>query len=197
MDITLLLALFTFAFVSVGTPGPNNLMLLASGANFGVRRTVPHILGIAFGIFVLIGLIGLGLAQVFTTYPALERILVYVSFAYTLWLAWSIAHSSAPNANATPRKPFTFLQAVAFQWVNPKAWIMGITSQTNFALGDNWTAPIAVSVAFIIFTLPLNAMWTWFGVQMQRFLSNPHRLTAFNWGMAALLIASFVPILFH
>lgn len=197
MDTTLLLALFTFAFVSVGTPGPNNLMLLASGANFGVRRTVPHILGIAFGIFMLIGIIGLGLAQVFTTYPALERTLIYVSFAYMLWLAWGIAHSSAPDAKATPRKPFTFLQAVAFQWVNPKAWVMGITSQTSFALGDGWAAPFAVSVVFVITCMPLNSVWTWAGLQLQRVLSNPKRLVAFNWGMAALLIASFTPILFH
>jgi threonine/homoserine/homoserine lactone efflux protein len=197
MDTTLIYALFTFAFVSTASPGPNNLMLLASGANFGMRRTLPHILGIAFGIFLMIGIIGLGLAQIFTTYPALEQVLIYASLAYMLWLAWKIAHAAAPKAGDSSSQPFTFLQATAFQWINPKAWVMGVTAQTSFASGDGWAAPFAVSIVFVITCMPSNTLWAWCGLQMQRLLSHPRHLNAFNWSMAALLVASFLPILFH
>jgi threonine/homoserine/homoserine lactone efflux protein len=197
MDITLLYALLVFAFVTSVTPGPNNLMLLASGANFGLRRTLPHMLGISLGYSFMVSVIGLGLAQAFQRLPILHNILLVISIAYMLWLAWKIAHANAPHAVGAESKPFTFWQAVAFQWVNPKAWIMAITAQTNYAQREHWSAALLVGLAFLVVNFPAISIWAWLGREMQRILTNPRRLTAFNWSMAALLVASMLPILFH
>jgi threonine/homoserine/homoserine lactone efflux protein len=197
MDITLFLALLGFAFVASGTPGPNNLMLLASGANFGLKRTLPHMLGISLGHSFMVFVIGLGLAQAFNSFPVMRKILMVVSIAYMLWLAWKIAHSAAPKEGQVGGKPFTFLQAAAFQWVNPKAWIMAISAQTNYAQGDTWTAAFFVGIGFLIMNFPAVSLWAWMGTELRRFLTNPRRLSIFNWTMAGLLVASLLPILFH
>ncbi|MBU2868522.1 LysE family translocator [Pacificibacter marinus] len=197
MDMTLFFALLGFAFVASGTPGPNNLMLLASGANFGLRRTLPHMLGISLGHSFMVFVIGLGLAQVFHRLPILQIILTIVSMAYMLWLAWKIAHATPPKEGEIGGKPFTFLQAAAFQWVNPKAVIMAITAQTNYAQGDTWTAALAVGLGFLMVNFPAITLWAWLGTELRRFLTNPRRLTVFNWTMAGLLVISMVPILFH
>lgn len=197
MDMTLFLALLGFAFVASGTPGPNNLMLLASGANFGLRRTLPHMLGISLGHSFMVFVIGLGLAQAFQRFPALQMILTIISMAYMLWLAWKIAHATPPKEGEVGGKPFTFLQAAAFQWVNPKAVIMAISAQTNYAQGDSWTAALAVGLGFLMVNFPAISLWAWLGTELRRFLTNPRRLKVFNWTMAGLLVLSMVPILFH
>lgn len=197
MDMTLFLALLGFALVSTATPGPNNLMLLASGANFGLRRTLPHMTGIAFGFTFMIFMVGLGLAQVFQSFPALRNLLSAIAIAYMLWLAWKIAHASAPGEGEARPEPLTFLQAAAFQWVNPKAWIMAIGAQTNYAPEATWWAAALVALGFFLVCYPAISIWAWLGQEMRRFLTNPRRLTAFNWTMASLLVASLVPILFH
>ncbi|ALI56455.1 LysE family translocator [Celeribacter marinus] len=197
MDMTLFFALLTFAFVASGTPGPNNLMLLASGANFGFRRTLPHMLGISLGHSFMVFVIGLGLAQLFETVPVLRQILVVVSLAYMLWLAWKIAHAAPPKEGAAGGKPFTFWQAVAFQWVNPKAWIMAIGAQTNYAQGEGWTAAAIVGLGFLMVNFPAITVWAWMGTEVRRLLTNTRRLRIFNWTMATLLVASLLPILVH
>ncbi|GAA3870285.1 LysE family translocator [Celeribacter arenosi] len=197
MDITLVFALLTFAFVASVTPGPNNLMLLASGANFGLRRTLPHMLGISFGHSFMVFIVGLGLAQAFETIPVLKQVLVVVSITYMLWLAWKIAHAAAPKEGKAGGKPFTFLQAAAFQWVNPKAWIMAVGAQTNYAQGDGWSAALFVGAAFLMVNFPAITLWAWLGTEIRRLLTNQRRLTIFNWTMATLLVASLLPILFH
>lgn len=121
MTFDILLALITFAFVSSITPGPNNLMLMASGANFGLRRTVPHMLGISLGHAFMVTLVGVFLLRIFVAYPIMNLILNVLSVAYMLWLAWKIATAVPPDAKKVTGTPLTFLQAAAFQWVNPKA----------------------------------------------------------------------------
>lgn len=197
MDMTLFLALLGFAFVASGTPGPNNLMLLASGANFGFKRTLPHMLGISLGHSFMVFVIGLGLAHTFTSVPMLRTLLMMISIVYMVWLAWKIAHAAAPEEGKVGGKPFTFLQAAAFQWVNPKAWIMAIGAQTNYAQGHGWTAALFVGLGFLMVNFPAITMWAWMGTELRRFLTNPRRLLAFNWTMAGLLIASLIPILVH
>ncbi|MEM5475872.1 LysE family translocator [Pacificibacter sp. AS14] len=197
MDMTLFFALLGFAFVASGTPGPNNLMLLASGANFGLRRTLPHMLGISLGHSFMVFVIGLGLAQAFHRFPLLQMVLTVISMAYMLWLAWKIAHATPPKEGEVGGKPFTFLQAAAFQWVNPKAVIMAITAQTNYAQGETWTAALVVGLGFLMVNFPAITLWAWLGTELRRFLTNPRRLSVFNWTMAGLLVASMVPILFH
>ena len=197
MDMTLFFALLGFAFVASGTPGPNNLMLLASGANFGFKRTLPHMLGISLGHSFMVFIIGLGLAQAFHQFPMLQTILTFVSIAYMLWLAWKIAHSAPPKHGKAAGQPFTFLQAAAFQWVNPKAVIMAISAQTNYAQSDTWLAALMVGLGFLMVNFPAITIWAWMGTEVRRLLTNPRRLTIFNWSMATLLVASMVPILFH
>lgn len=190
-----LLAFFAFTLVASITPGPNNLMLMASGANFGFRRTVPHMLGITIGFIVMVALVGLGLMQVFDAYPVSYTVLKVVSFGYLLWLAWKIATASAPNGTSPAGRPMTFLQAAAFQWVNPKAWAMALTAITVYAPTKTLGAVVLVAVLFGIVNLPAIACWTTLGLQLQRLLTNPTRLIAFNVSMAALLLLSVVPMM--
>lgn len=195
MTYDLLLALVGFAFVSSVTPGPNNLMLMASGANFGFRRTVPHMFGIGIGFALMIFLVGVGLMRVFDAIPVLHTVLKVVSVAYLAWLAWKIANAGAPKERAVKAQPMTFLQAAAFQWVNPKAWTMAMTALTIYAPSTSIWAVAAVALAFGLVNFPSVSVWTVLGQQMKRVLTNPRRLQAFNWSMAALLLATLIPVL--
>lgn len=196
MTLDSFLALAAFALVSSITPGPNNLMLMASGANFGFRRTVPHMLGIGLGFGIMIVLIGLGLVRIFDAFPVTHLILTGVGVAYLLWLAWKIAHAAAPDAARAGARPFTFLQAALFQWVNPKAWQMGLTAITLYAPDRSVAAILWVGLVFVVINIPSVSTWTVMGQQMGRILSSLARLRAFNWSMAALLVASLIPVLF-
>jgi threonine/homoserine/homoserine lactone efflux protein len=195
MDIDLLPALVAFAFVTSITPGPNNLMLMASGANFGLRRTLPHMLGVALGFVIMAALVGLGLVQVFAAVPWLYLVLKVGCVVYLLWLAWKIANAAAPDGGEAAGRPLTFVQAAAFQWVNPKAWAMALTAVTVYAPGQTTMAVLTVAAVFGAVNLPSVGSWAWLGVQMRRVLTSPGRLRAFNMTMAALLVASLYPLL--
>jgi threonine/homoserine/homoserine lactone efflux protein len=195
MTYDLFLALVGFAFVSSITPGPNNLMLMASGANFGFARTVPHMLGIGLGFTLMVFLVGIGLAQVFDNVPVLHTVLKVVSVFYMFWLAWKIANSAPPKKSEAEGTPITFLQAAAFQWVNPKAWAMALTAVTVYSPSRDAEGALWVALIFGATNLPSVSSWTVLGQQMRRLLTNPKRLTVFNWSMAALLIASLYPVL--
>ena len=195
MTYDLLTALVLFAFVSSITPGPNNLMLMASGANFGFRRSIPHMLGISIGFMLMVFLVGIGLVQVFDLYPVSHLILKVASAAYMSWLAWKIAHAAPPSKGAAGGSPMSFLQAAAFQWVNPKAWAMALTAVTLYAPDRSIYAVALVALAFGTVNGPAVSTWTVLGQQMRRLLTNPTRLRMFNYTMAALLIASLYPLL--
>ncbi len=197
MTFDLITALVLFAFASSITPGPNNIMLLASGANFGLRRTVPHMLGISLGHAVMVATVGLGLLQLFELVPWLRPTLMVACAAYLLFLAWKIANAAPPADAPSDARPFTFLQAAGFQWVNPKAWYMAIYAQTNYAPDDLpvWIGAIAVAAIFSITNLPSVTVWAWGGVQLRRWLDQPGRLRVFNMTMALLLVASLYPML--
>lgn len=193
----LLPALLGFVIAATCTPGPNNLMVLASGANFGLARTMPHILGISVGFPVLIVAVGLGVGVLFETYPSLHVVLKYVSFAYLLWLAWQIARAGRP-ADAESGQPFTFIQAAAFQWVNPKGWAMGLGALALFTTSDgNRMVQVAViALLFGLVCLPNCVVWALFGRAIARFLDDERSRRLFNLAMAALLVASVIPTLF-
>ena len=197
MTQDLLLALTGFAFATSVTPGPNNMMLLASGANFGLRRTVPHMLGISVGHSVMVFLVGLGLAGLFVAEPRLFTGLKVVSVAYMLWLAWKIASAAPPRPGQTAGKPFTFLQAAAFQWVNPKAWAMALTAVTVYAPGGEVWPTALVAGVFASVNLPSVTVWAAAGQAVRRWLDTPGRLRAFNVTMAVLLVLSLWPVLVH
>jgi threonine/homoserine/homoserine lactone efflux protein len=192
----LLAALALFAFVSSITPGPNNTMLMASGANFGFRATIPHGLGVSLGFFLLVVAVGLGLGGLFAAYPPLHDILTVAGTLYLLWLAWKIASSKGLGVGEGAARPQTFLQAAAFQWVNPKAWAMALGAVTAYAPRENYVLNILlISAVFTAINLPCVMTWTGFGVGLRRFLGRPAVLRAFNLGMALLLVVSLVPAL--
>ena len=194
-----LLALTVFAAVSSGTPGPNNLMILTSGVNFGMKRSLPHLMGITLGFCFMIFCVGMGLQTMFAAMPQLEIVLRYVGTAYLLWLAWKIANSGpVGEGKATGARPMGFGAAAAFQWVNPKAWFMAISAITTYAStaggGSKLAQVLLVVMVFGIINLPLVACWGWFGSAMRRFLQDPKNLKMFNITMAVLLVASLYPI---
>lgn len=194
MTYDLFLALLGFAFVTSVTPGPNNMMLLASGVNFGFRRTVPHMLGISMGHALMVFLVGLGLAGVFTAWPLALTVLKVASVAYMLWLAWKIAHAGAPGEGRVKPQPMTFLQAAAFQWVNPKAWAMALGAVSAYVVEPSVWAYAAVAGAFALVNLPSVSVWAGMGQAVRRWLEGPGRLRAFNWTMAGLLVLSLWPV---
>ena len=195
-SLELVLALVGFAFVTSITPGPNNLMLLASGANFGVRRTLPHLLGVAGGFTLMVGVVGLGLAGVFVAYPSAQAMLRVASVAYMVWLAWKIA-TAAPVANGAgaPGRPMSFVAAAAFQWVNPKGWAMALGAVAAYAPTRSVEAVAVVALVFGVVNLPSVGAWAVLGQSLRQLLANPGRLRAFNVAMALLLLASLVPVI--
>lgn len=196
MTNDLLPALLAFAFVSSITPGPNNLMLMASGANFGFRRTVPHMLGVGVGFTLMIVLVGAGLVQLFDAWPLSYVALKAASVAYLLYLAWKIATAAPPKEGAHKGAPITFVQAALFQWVNPKAWAMALTAIAVYAPSKTLAAIVAVALVFGAINLPSVGSWAALGQQMRRVLTNPARLRVFNAAMALLLVGSLYPVLF-
>ena len=191
----LLSALMGFALVSSITPGPNNLMLMASGANFGFFRSIPHMLGIGVGFTVMIVLVGLGLIGLFDAFPVSYIVLKVCSVAYLLWLAWKIANAAPPKKGEASGDPMTFMQAALFQWVNPKAWSMALTAITAYAPGQTVQAILIVAAVFGAINLPSVSVWTLMGQQIRRLLNKPRWLRVFNICMAVLLVASAAPVL--
>lgn len=196
MSADLFLALLAFAFATSVTPGPNNLMLLASGVNFGFRRSIPHMLGVGLGFGLMVIVIGLGLGAVFETYPVMHRLLAYGGGAYMLWLAWKIATTGPVGEAKVGSRPMTFLQAALFQWVNPKAWVMAITAVATYAVAPSHVASVLlVGLTFVLVNIPSVSVWTLSGVAIRRILADPRHLRLFNIGMALLLLVSLAPLL--
>ncbi|KUF10256.1 LysE family translocator [Pseudoponticoccus marisrubri] len=195
MTPDLLLALALFCAATLFTPGPNNLMLMASGANFGLRRTLPHLIGVAFGFPMMIVPVGLGVMQVFDLWPLSYLALRIVSVAYLLYLAWKIAHAAPPAEAEAGASPLSFLQAAGFQWVNPKAWSMALGAITLYAASRDIGAILWVAGTFAALGTVSAVTWTLLGTGVRRLLARPSRLRAFNWTMAALLVLSMAPVL--
>ena len=192
----LILSLLSFSISMAITPGPNNVMITASGVNFGYKKTLPHILGITFGFPVMIVLIGLGLGSVFKSFPVIHHILKYIGAAYLLYLAWKIATFSSFDNNGDRNKPFTFLQAVLFQWVNPKAWIIAVGAIAAFTSVDNnvFFEVLLIALVFCMICFPCVSLWAFVGTNIKRFLINDYYRKIFNISMAFLLIISLLPV---
>lgn len=193
----LLIAFVLFAFVSSVTPGPNNTMLLSSGVNFGFNRTIPHMLGISCGFALMVLAVGFGLGAVFRAYPILYTILRYAGAAYLLYLAYKIA-TSGPVKDATDKeaRPMSYLGAAAFQWVNPKAWVMAIGAISTYTPMNGYFTNVAI-IAFVfgIVNLPAVSLWAGCGSLLRNVLRDPFWLRVFNGVMAGLLVLSLYPLL--
>ena len=197
MRLDILYALTVFCFVSSITPGPNNLMLLASGVNFGFQRSIPHMLGVALGFALMVGLVGVGLDAIFSIFPALLPTMRYLGAAYLLWLAIKLAMAGPVGDAENSGNPLSFLGAAAFQWINPKAWVIAVSALTAYAaISEDYTRSVfVVALVFGLVTVPCIAAWVLFGTAMRRVLSNPRFVRPFNIAMALLLVASIVPVL--
>ena len=196
MPYDVFVAMFVFAAVTAFTPGPNNIMVTASGVNFGFARTIPHLAGILSGFMVMLVGCGAGLGALFTAYAPLQYALKIVGAAYMLWLAWKVANARpADDEPDSSARPLTFLQAVAFQWVNPKAWVIAISAIAIYVRPSHWLVDFAILLAvFGLFTILSTATWTGFGVALRGLLRNPRHARIFNWIMAVLLVASIAPM---
>lgn len=194
-SLSFVLPLAMFAFVSSVTPGPNNVMLTASGATFGYRRSVPHMLGICLGVVVMVLLIGAGLGKLFETEPRIYTLLKYVGAAYLIWLAWKIARAGNVDQGQSGSRPFSFWQAAAFQWVNPKAWIMAVGVVATYTPREGFFVNLMLSALVLgLVNYPCISVWTLFGSTVGRALRTPQALRTFNGVMAGLLLLSLVPI---
>ncbi|SRR5690606_23201785 len=190
----MLLALLTFCLVASITPGPNNMMLLSSGATYGFRRTVPHIFGISAGCGIMVLIVGLGLSGVAEYLPRFYTILHVAATAYMLWLAWRIATSAGPGQASAGGRPIGLLAAAAFQWVNPKAWAMVLGAVSSFARPERMIGDVLLIAGVLVAVgLPCVTLWAGCGTLLQRLLDRPKALRAFNWSMAVLLVLSLVP----
>lgn len=186
-----LLALGGLAVSMTWTPGPNNMMLAASGANFGWRKTVPHALGVTLGFPLMLVLVALGLGRVLAAEPRIAVVLGWVGLAAMLWFAWRIATADPARAAEGRSRPLSFLEAGAFQWVNPKAWAFAVLVTATYATGPGaLEATLAAAVVFLLSGLGSSQAWTAFGTGVGRILGTGARLRAFNWAMAALLAVS-------
>ena len=187
-----------FALVTTITPGPNNTMLLASGVNYGFRRTVPHILGVSAGVVLLMLSVGFGLGELFSRVPGLYTALEAASVAYLLYLAWKIGTSGDIKVRSGDSRPMRFHEAIAFQWINPKAWMMVLTAATTIRMSTNFSENTMLMAAlFYVIGLPSICLWAAFGTGVRRFLSSPLRLRAFNVAMALALVLSMYPLAAH
>jgi threonine/homoserine/homoserine lactone efflux protein len=198
--LPMLVSILSFAFAMVMTPGPNNIMMLSSGLTFGYRKTLPHLLGVMIGFPLMVLAIGFGLGSLFEQFPLLLKVLKYIGITYLLWMAWHIAHAEGgyetePNSSD---RPFTFIQAAMFQWVNPKAWIMAITSVSSFVTKPEYaiTQILIIAGTFLLCGIISTNSWTLGGVLLKRFIRHAKSIQRFNITMAILIVVSILPFVF-
>jgi threonine/homoserine/homoserine lactone efflux protein len=190
------IAVATFAVVTCFTPGPNNTMLMASGLNFGFGRSLPHVLGVTFGFSGMVLAVALGISAIFAALPALYTVLKVVSMAYLIWLAWRIASAAPAAQNAEGSRPFTFIEAAAFQWVNPKGWIMALGASATYVLAGNALASVlTIAATFAIVGFGSSSSWALGGTALCRLISRPGLVRVINVGLALLLVISLWPTL--
>lgn len=187
----------TFCLIMAATPGPNNMMMLASGVRFGTRRSMPLAAGVAVGMAVLFSATGLGLGAAFAALPALAVALRLLSALFLMWLAWKIATAGPLQRDHDDLDILGFGTGIAFQWVNPKSWAAAMSAAATY-LPESAGFPTVAAGAAIMAVVALFAttLWIVFGVWLSRFLHAPRRAHAFNIAMAVLLLASTLPILF-
>lgn len=186
--------LIAFAFVSTFSPGPNNIMLMTSGANVGFIKTVPHMLGVTIGFSVMILAVGIGLTGVFQTYPIVQDVLHWLCLSYLIYLAIKIALSK-PSDKDESYRPMSFISAAMFQWVNPKGWSMALTAVSVYNASASWFGLSIIAITFAMVNVPSVSIWTAAGKQLSSVMNNPKYVRWFNGSMGGLLLLSAVPTL--
>jgi threonine/homoserine/homoserine lactone efflux protein len=197
VEVDVFFAVLFFAFSTTITPGPNNIMMLSSGVNYGVKASLPHFLGICLGFPLMVLLVGLGFGVVFERFPQLHIWIKVAGVLYLLWLAWRIGSSTPSSIEGSDAKPLSFLQAALFQWVNGKAWIMasGAVAAFTTVTGHIWWEVTQITAAFLLVSFPCVGVWLTFGALLRTVLNKPLYQRIFNWTMALLLVLSVMPVL--
>ncbi len=190
-----LLPILLFTISATVTPGPNNFMIMSSGLNFGTKKSLPHFLGICIGVPVMMLIIALGYGVVFEKYYWIRQILKIVGSVYMLYLAWLISRSVTRDINAQLSNPLSFIKAIAFQWVNPKSWLIGMGVVSIFTLSEDYLLnAISISILFFIVCIPCTGLWLWLGTFLKRILKTPKHQWYFNQAMALCLVLSIILI---
>lgn len=191
MTLATVLSLFGLAMVAGWTPGPNNALVATSGAQFGFRRTFPHVAGIGIGFPIMMFCVSFGLGAIFQQSVFVREALRVIGIVVLLWFAWKVATAGKPNAEGGRGRPFTFLESASFQWINPKGWIMAISISSQFAdPAKPLMSSMIIASIFVFVGFTSAAGWTLFGTAMQRWLTTDMRANAFNWTMATMLLLS-------
>lgn len=169
---------------------------MASGLNYGISRSMPHYLGIVLGFPTMVLAVGLGIAQLFEAYPAMHLVLKIAGAVYLSYLAYKIATAPVSESNEAKGKPFTFIQAAAFQWVNPKAWVLAVGATVTYTtLGEGYVLQvITIGLIFLVFGAPCIMLWLWGGASLKTLMRSPNTVRIFNISMAILLVGSLVPV---
>jgi len=196
MTMEILLSVLLFALVSTATPGPNNIMVMTSGMNFGVWRTVPHYLGICIGFPAMVLAISMGLGTVFEAVPVMHQVIKVLGISYLMYLAWRIATTETELKEDGSSRPLSFWQAAAFQWVNPKAWVMAVGALATFTTVSGRVVEQAlwIAAAFMVVAIPSVGGWMLGGAGLRRLLQKPAYRRWFNWTMGLLLVLSVIPM---
>lgn len=192
-------AVLFFAFSSTITLGPNNIMIMSSGVNYGVKASLPHLMGICIGFPLMVLCVGLGFGLVFQQYPWLHWVIKILGILYLFWLAWRIATSTPSSVEAEKRPPLTFFQAALFQWVNGKAWVMASGAIAAFtSLQGSFLFDVSqITAAFLLMSFPCVGLWLVFGALLRPLLAKPLPQRIFNIVMALLLVASVLPVVYE
>ncbi|OZB05868.1 MAG: lysine transporter LysE [Idiomarina sp. 34-48-12] len=190
------IAVLFFAFSTTITPGPNNVMIMSSGMNYGVKASLPHFLGICLGFPLMVLLVGLGFGVIFDRFPNLHQLIKVLGVLYLIWLAWHIGTAEPQAIKKGEKKPFTFWQAALFQWVNAKAWVMasGAVAAFTTVQGTPFLEVLAITLAFLLMAFPCVGVWLVFGSLLRKVLTNPIMQRLFNITMAIILVLSIVPV---
>jgi threonine/homoserine/homoserine lactone efflux protein len=196
MTMEILLSVFLFALVSTATPGPNNIMVMTSGLNFGVWRTLPHYLGICIGFPAMVLAISMGLGKMFEAVPVMHQVIKVLGISYLVYLAWRIATTATEIRKDGASRPLSFWQAAAFQWVNPKAWVMAVGALATFTTvsGEVIYQALWIAAAFMVVAIPCVGAWLLGGAGLRRLLQKPAYRRWFNWTMGLLLVLSVIPM---
>ncbi|ENM5780359.1 LysE family translocator [Vibrio mimicus] len=191
-----LYAVVLFAVSSSVTPGPNNIMVMTSGLNFGVKKSLPLLTGICVGFTVMLLLVGLGFAQLFVTFPSLHLIIKCVGVLYLLYLAYLIVRSSGEVESSEQSQPFTFMKGALFQWVNAKAWVVATGAIAAFTTvgASFFSQNLMIAATFFLVSFPCVGVWLMFGSMLKNALNSPRSRAAFNYAMSGLLVLSVVPV---
>lgn len=190
-------AVALFVIATCVTPGPNNVMLMSSGANFGMGRTLRHVAGINIGFPLMVVAVGLGAGAIFRQYPGLHDGLQVIGAVYLLFLAYQTARSPTTDLGDPSRQPLGFTGAALFQWVNPKAWVMAVGAVLAYTspLGGYTLQVFLIALLFFLFGTPCSMVWVFFGQYLRRFLTRPRHLKVFNIAMSLVLVVSLIPVI--